>query len=103
MKDMPFSSLFCQNPSQNHPHGEKLFCQLAILLTCHFVNLPFCQHANLSTCHFVSLPNVNLPLCQLAILSICLFQFAILSTGHVEKALEIPSYILLILDCDYAD
>jgi hypothetical protein len=61
-----------------------LFCQLAILSTSHFVNLPFCQLVILSTCHFVNLPFfelaifptchfVNLPFCQLAILPTCHF------------------------------
>ncbi len=44
------------------------FGQLAILSTCHFINLPFYQLAILSTCHFI-----NLPFYQLAIISTCHF------------------------------
>ncbi len=58
-------SLLCSRPLF---FGARAFDLLAILSTCHFVNLPFCQLAILSTCYFF-----NLPFFQLAISSIICF------------------------------
>ncbi len=81
-----------------------LFCQLAILSTYHFVNLPFFELAIFPTCHFVNLPFswtcyfsnllffqpaifptchfANLPFCQLAIFMNLLFFQLVVRDKH---------------------
>jgi hypothetical protein len=55
------------------PFLKSHLLSIAILTTCHFINLPLCQLAILqlaisTNCHYV-----NLPLCQLAISTTCHF------------------------------
>jgi len=56
----------CHQNSYREVIGAKAFCQLVILSTCHYVNLPICQLVILSTCQLVILPIcyfVNFALC----------------------------------------
>jgi hypothetical protein len=87
------SNVYYNHTLQHNLFICALFCQLAILSTCHFINLPFCHLAILSTCHFVNLPFFefaifptcyfsNLLFCQLAIFMNLLFFQLVVRDKH---------------------
>ncbi len=89
--NLPFVNLPLCQIVMSTCHYVKLSCQLAILSTYHFINLPSCQLDISSTYHLINLPfyqivilstfHLNLPLYQLSTKTIC--HFISLSFHHI--------------------